>query len=292
MPEGHSIHRLAHALTETFSDQQLMVSSPQGRFLQGAKSMDGHYALAAQAWGKHLFWPVSMTRDEVELGEDGPAWLHVHLGLYGSWSFHTPGASGSIGAPRVATAPSEEWHAPEPGPNVRLRIETETAVADLTGPNQCELLTGPEVRVILNRLGPDPLREGGQERFIAKVRERKASIGQLVMDQSVAAGPGNIYRAECLWRVGIHPRRPGNRVSVTRLALLWKDLVSAMSDGYRDGIIATLPAEYQLAEPADDNDQRFAVYHRTGRPCPRCGTAVTEANMASRRLFWCPGCQR
>lgn len=309
MPEGHTVHRLAGALTELFSGHRPTITSPQGRFSQGAAKLNGQIALPAEAWGKHFFMPFAPEPAAVTLGEDGPDWLHVHLGLYGSWSFDGDGefiAVHTIGAPRRRIGEREqlsegaderrvaEWEPPTPKDTVRVRFAQPHGIADLTGPNQCQVLSGSEVRAVLKRLGPDPLRNnpGDRERFISLVRKRKVPVGQLVMDQAVTAGPGNIYRADCLFRVGISPLRSGNRVSEHRLGLLWDDLVSAMSEGVRDGIILTNPPQYIPADPIDEQDRRFAVYQRSGRACWRCGNTIAEMAMAGRRLFWCPGCQR
>lgn len=318
MPEGHSIHRLAAAITELFSGSAVRASSPQGRFSAGAALVDGHVPLPAQAWGKHLFIPFVSAEQATdaeadlggigELGSDIPTWIQIHLGLYGSWTFSGDSifaGSSSIGAPRrkigegddtVSEADDAVWEAPTPRETVRLRLETPHGVGDLTGPNQCRILNGGEVREILSRLGPDPLRndDGDRTEFIRRARKRRSPIGGLVMDQSVIAGPGNIYRAECLFRVGIHPYRQGAKVSAQRLGLLWDDLVDTMNDGVRTGKIWTVPDELAPVEPIDGDDEasRFAVYHRTGRPCLRCGSKINEALMQGRRLFWCPGCQR
>ncbi|MDO5724259.1 MAG: zinc finger domain-containing protein [Flaviflexus sp.] len=301
MPEGHSIHRLALALGELFGGSHPDASSPQGRFSQGAALLNGEYVGQPSAWGKHLFVPFG---DEAEIGEDGPRWLHVHLGLYGSWRFAGDDsfvARHSIGAPRrrigeseTPGATSEHFEPPAPGPNVRLRLAIDSGVADLSGPSRCEVLTGAECRGILARLGPDPLRNepGDRQRFIDLVRRRATPVGVLVLDQAVAAGPGNIYRAECLFRTGINPMRQGRRVSALRLGALWDDLVAAMNEGLDTGTIDTLEARYLPTDPADENDRRFAVYHRAGRPCPRCGRAVARTEIAGRTLFWCPACQR
>ena len=92
MPEGHSVHRLARQFGDVFVGERLAVSSPQGRFTQGAALLDGHTLTGSVAHGKHLFL-------EFEHG----LILHVHLGLYGASDFggddHFRGAS-SIGAPR------------------------------------------------------------------------------------------------------------------------------------------------------------------------------------------------
>ena len=256
MPEGHKIHRQARMLEELFRDRPVAASSPQGRFASQAARINGQVLQEAFAWGKHLFLHFS------------DLYVHVHLGLYGDWR-----SSG--------------------GPNVRLALSSGSNSAYLSGPNTCELLDETGVRAVIGRLGPDPLRADpqGKERFCRAIKKKAVPIGKLVMDQKVVSGPGNIYRAECLFRVGISPFRKGQNVAVPRLERLWDDLACAMGQGLQSGIIDTLESKYKRAG-ADEVDTRFAVYHRTGRACPRCGTTVKETLMGGRRLFWCPGCQR
>lgn len=328
MPEGHSIHRLAAAITQHFALQPVGASSPQGRFADGARLLNGRVPLPAQAWGKHLFVPFidaqlfeqikadDALADVGSLESDVPAWLHVHLGLYGAWTFQGDevfAAHDSVGAPRrmigegdevvagrtsdpTSSETNEPWQAPEPRETVRLRLETEHGVGDLTGPNQCRVIDAAEVATIINRLGPDPIRndDGDRAEFIRRAKKRKTAIGALVMDQNVIAGPGNIYRAECLFRTGIHPYRKGAQVSAVRLGELWDDIVVTMRDGVKTGKIWTIEDELAPAEDieGDTEASRWAVYHRTGRPCLRCGGTVSEADMQGRRLFWCGGCQR
>lgn len=321
MPEGHSIHRLAAAITTHFSGRAVAASSPQGRFSAGADILSGRVPLRAHAWGKHLFVPFISAElwhqidddaalAELEaLGSTEAVWLHVHLGLYGAWTFAGDAdfaAHDPVGAPRRRIGEGDEkvattdfhaaWQAPEPRGAVRLRIETEHGVGDLTGPNQCRVIDGTEVRAIIDRLGPDPIRNdsGDRAEFVRRAKKRKTPIGTLVMDQNVVSGPGNIYRAECLFRTGINPYRKGAAVSAARLEALWDDLVTTMRDGVKTGQIWTVDAELAPIEPivGDTEASRWAVYHRTGRPCLRCGATVSEAEMQGRRLFWCGGCQR
>ena len=355
MPEGQAIHRIARLINERFEGADVVASSPQGRFSDGAHRLDGLTAGRAEAWGKHFFMPFadggsfaradngpssgmpagSALQGEEEsssgrlngrnaiapgaaplgetplggtsLGDDGPLWLHIHLGLYGRWHFTGEGSDAIVGA-GVRSGNHNAVNVGA-GSTVRLRLAANGFTADLTGPSRCEILDGPGVRAAVSKLGPDPVRNepGDRERFVEAVRRRRSPVGQLVLDQSIAAGPGNIYRADCLFRVGISPLRPGNKVSAERLKALWDDLVETMQADVPDGVIRTVPeslrpepakasgAKNPDAESADGDDpeaQRFAVYHRTGRPCLRCGTPVAEKEMAGRRLFWCPSCQR
>lgn len=323
MPEGHTIHRLAAALSELYAGRRLAVSSPQGRFAAGAARLDGRVLLGARAHGKHLFLPFAPAAD-LPLDDGAVVWLRVHLGLYGAWTFDGDAefiAPHAIGAPRRrvgergehalrhgggsalsglsggddAAAPAPGlWEPPEPRGAVRLRLAGEHGVADLTGPAACELLDAEGLAAVRRRLGPDPLRADGDiEVFVAGVRRRRRPIGELLMDQSVISGVGNIFRAETLLRCGVSPFRAGSRLSADRVRSLWRDLVPLMEYGVATGFITTVEAA-DVPDPLPEGDEeaaRWYVYHRTGRPCLRCGSPVRERTAAGRRLFWCAACQ-
>ena len=324
MPEGHTIHRLAAALSELYAGRRLAVSSPQGRFAAGAARLNGQVLLDARAHGKHLFLPFAPAAD-LPLDDDAVVWLRIHLGLYGAWTFdgdaeftapHASGAprrrvgergehplrhgggsalSGLSGGEGDAGAPAPGlWEPPEPRGAVRLRLAGEHGVADLTGPAACELLDAEGLAAVRRRLGPDPLRADGDiEVFVAGVRRRRRPIGELLMDQSVISGVGNIFRAETLLRCGVSPFRAGSRLSADRVRSLWRDLVPLMEYGVATGFITTVEAA-DVPDPLPEGDEeaaRWYVYHRTGRPCLRCGSPVRERTAAGRRLFWCAACQ-
>ncbi len=89
----------------------------------------------------------------------------------------------------------------------------------------------------LNGLGPDPMVDKGkkaEQRFVDNVRKRAVAIGLLLMDQSVVAGIGNVYRAELLFRARIDPHTPGNRLTEDQTRALWRDWVKLMRIGGRD----------------------------------------------------------
>jgi endonuclease-8 len=289
VPEGHTVHRLARTLRELFGGQALRVSSPQGRFAEGAALLDGRPLVAAEAWGKQLFlaFDASLPGSTGRAPSDSPGtttlrWLRVHLGLYGAWTFagdgsadvaHAIGAprrrigerdsipAAGLSVPRSATAGqgADPWVVPEPRGAVRVRLLGEHAVADLTGPAACEVVTPQEKAQVEARLGPDPIRDDGgrasldaaRQDFAARVRRSRVAIGQQLMDQAVVAGVGNIYRAEALFRAGIDPVRPGRDVPTEELARLWDDLVVLMRDGARTGAIVTTRPEHRDAR-ADD----------------------------------------
>ncbi|MGJ0384311.1 Fpg/Nei family DNA glycosylase [Paenarthrobacter nicotinovorans] len=293
MPEGHSVHRLARQFQDVFGGQRLEVSSPQGRFVAGASLLTGHTLEEATAHGKQFF-----------LRFDHGLFLHVHLGLYGAWSFggdSTFTGSSSIGAPRRigeresgSGADGGDYAGPpEPVGAVRVRLVSKHGWADLRGATTCAAITAAEAEAVLDRLGPDPLqnRPGDREEFIARLRRRKTAVALLLMDQSVLAGVGNIYRAEVLFRQAVDPWTPGTGIDVETAGRLWDDTVATMSDGVRDGrIVTTPPSLWTGGVLAPDADAHF-VYKREGMPCRACGTLVGVTEIGARKLYWCPGCQ-
>ena len=250
-----------------FGGRRVAASSPQGRFAEGAARLDGRVPVEADAHGKHLL--VRFDHDVT---------LHVHLGIYGRYVFG-------------------EVPAPEPVGAVRLRLEGPGGYADLRGPNRCELLEPGDVKLLRDRLGPDPLRaDADPEMAWRRISRSRTPVAVLLMDQSVVAGPGNIYRAEVLFRQGVDPRLPGRRLTREQWAGIWGDLVTLMADGVRDGRIDTVRPEHTpeaMGRPprVDGHGGEVYVYRRAGQPCLVCGTPVRTVELASRNLFWCPGCQ-
>lgn len=263
MPEGHTIHRLARDQRRLLVGQTLHTSSPQGRFAEGAALLDGRTLQATDAWGKHLFHRY-----------DDDLWLHVHLGLYGKF--------------RVGELP-----APEPKGALRLRILCSTHWLDLRGPTACEVQTPAERKAVLARLGPDPLRpRTDPQPFLDRVARSRAPLGALLMDQSVIAGVGNVYRAEVLFRQGLHPLTPGRDVRGAVTSAVWEDLELLLRAGVRAGrIVTTEPADRDRPSGRARRVDSHYVYGRAGLPCRRCHTEVLSGTLAARTVFWCPTCQ-
>jgi formamidopyrimidine-DNA glycosylase len=340
VPEGNVVHRLARTFGSLFGGQVLRVSSPQGRFADGAAVLSGRRLVASEAWGKQLF--LGLVPADAAVPSDLPGagtaarpdllWLRVHLGLYGAWTFagapDAPEVAHAIGAPRKRigereTTPAEPapqaeplgataWSAPEPRGQVRVRLLGEHAVADLTGPTACEVITTEEKAAVEARLGPDPIRDDADvEAFVAAVGRSRVTIAQLLMDQSVISGAGNIYRAEVLFRAGVGPLRSGRDVPAATVRAIWDDLAGLMREGVERGAIVTTRPEHRglgadgpprerrgrtrqnaYGTPgAVPSDQAFYVYHRDGLPCRLCGTPVLVKELAGRNLFWCGVCQ-
>ncbi|EXG80346.1 Fpg/Nei family DNA glycosylase [Cryptosporangium arvum] len=264
MPEGHTIHRLARRHKRLFGGAVVGASSPQGRFEAGAAGLDGLTLRGTDAHGKHLFHDY------------GDRWLHVHLGLYGTFTDGTgepPAVRGQIRLRLTGGRKGPVW-------------------AELRGPTACEVLDDGARDALLARLGPDPLRPDAEPDLAwRRVSRSRTSIGALLMRQDVLSGVGNVYRAEALFRGGIDPYRAGRDVSRAEWDAVWDDLVVMMTDGVRAGRIRTLRPEHKLREPAGRGAGRY-VYHRAARPCRLCGTPVRTAVVEGRNLFWCPLCQK
>ena len=263
MPEGHTIHRLARRHAKLFGGQTLRASSPQGRFADGAALLDGHVLESTDAYGKHLFHRYAKD-----------LYLHVHLGLYGKFS-------------------EGQLPVPEPKGALRLRLQGAATYLDLRGPITCEVITRGEKQAVMAALGPDPLRPGADPGLAqAKLARSRTALGALLMNQNVLAGVGNVYRAEILFRHGVHPYLAGRDLDPVVWLDMWEDLVRLMRHGVRTGkIITTDPDDRERRSgPARRVDAHY-VYRRTGEPCRRCDTPIAHAVMVTRNLFWCPRCQ-
>lgn len=261
MPEGHTIHRLARDQARDLGGDKVRAWSPQGRFSDSAALLDGLRLDRTEAFGKHLFHHYEGQH------------LHIHLGLIGKLRRH--------GAP-----------VPDPIGQVRLRLEGTEAAWDLSGPMICRLVTPEEIEATTSRLGPDPLRrDADPQRFVDRVRRSSKPIGALLLDQSVVAGIGNVYRAEVLFLHGIDPRSPGHDLSDDQVTALWDELVSQLRDGLRRNRIVTIrPEERDRAVSRMSKSDALYVYHH--ERCRRCGTAIESITVGARRIDMCPECQR
>jgi endonuclease-8 len=256
VPEGHTIHRLARDHAALIRDNPVSLSSPQGRFVEGAALLSGRRLDGIEPYGKHLFYAF------------GEQFLHVHLGLYGSWT-------SGFGAPPAVKG------------QLRLRMTAGNAWLDLRGPTACELHTPEDKQAVLARLGPDPLRKDADpERAWHRISRSRSTIGQLLMDQAVLAGVGNVYRAEVLFLAGLSPFTLGQDITRPVWDALWTDIGSRMRKGVQAGRIITTTARGVVAR-----EDAHYVYRRAGLPCRRCGAEVRTEVMAARNLFWCPSCQ-
>jgi len=261
MPEGHTLHRLARDHSKLLAGGRVKVSSPQGRFESGAVLLDGKILKSVEAYGKHIYYIFS-----------GSKVLHIHLGLYGK--FHL-------------------YKSPPPPPRgaVRVRLIGKTHAIDLNGPNQCKVLSSSEFVESKSRIGDDPLRaDADPERVWARIHKSKKPIGILLLDQSIIAGIGNIFRAEILFLLQIYPSRPG--ISVTRVEFdeLWKTSVRLLEIGVKYNQIITVPLN-DTKKPVRNLSigERLWIYKK--KFCPRCLSQPNSWLLGNRKMYACERCQ-
>ncbi len=268
MPEGHTIHKIAKDHGPLLVGRKVRVSSPQGRFSDDAKRVDGAVLEKIEPHGKHLFYHWST-------GEIG----HVHLGLFGKFTIHR--------------TKSVDDDLPEPRGAVRMRLHTDAVAIDLAGPTACSIDDPSVRRHILDRLGPDPikLRQNKQKMF-DRVQRSRRGIGDLIMDQSVVAGVGNVFRAEALFVCGIHPLRPGADCDDADLDALWATISGMLRQGVKDGRIVTVSRDELDLAPGPKRIKRGeATYAYKRQHCLRCGSEIQLLDIQHRTSYHCPTCQ-
>jgi endonuclease-8 len=234
-------------------------------------SLRGATVREVAARGKHLL---------VALG-DGPApyVLHLHLGMRG----------------RVdAYRPDEPWRRPVHQAGVAWEAAGRHWVV-FRAP-VVELLRGVELALhpTLSRLGPDLLApDVDTGRILARARRRDARpVAELLLDQTVACGIGNVYKSELLFRAGVHPETPARELADATLAALYADaralLAANLGPWHRTTVRRVTPER-----PLRRGEPRLFVYGRPGRPCRRCQARVAVARVGDRArpTFWCPRCQ-
>jgi endonuclease-8 len=252
LPEGHTIHRAAR-------DHQRILARKiaQGRFSEGASLLNGQICSAVEAFGKHLLYKFNNEYT-----------LHIHLGLFGR-----------IQKQKLPLA--------EPKSSVRIRLIGKKYLVDIIGPTICEVLGQKGVMALIGRIGPDVLRPDANPDFaFEKISRSKAPIGRLIMDQSVMAGIGNIYRSEILWRQAIHPETPGRAIDRQTFNRIWDDASALLAIGVERNAIITV-FDGQLSKKR--YGKKFNIFGKAS--CPKCEGEIRRFEISGRRTFVCNTCQ-
>jgi formamidopyrimidine-DNA glycosylase len=149
-----------------------------------------------------------------------------------------------------------------------------------------------EAPYLLERLGEEPLGERFTSAGLAaRLKGRRAPIKAALLDQRAAAGLGNIYADEALWRAKIHPLRPAGTLTTREVGRLHRAIRAALRVGIaRQG--TTLSTYRTPNGDSGSMQDELRVYGREGEPCPRCGTAITKTRAGGRGTWFCPRCQR
>jgi endonuclease-8 len=267
MPEGDTLARAAATLHAALAGH--VVTAFTARIAPVASAAEDH-AIAGRviervvARGKHLIVMFS-----------GGVLLRSHLRMHGSWHLYRPG---------------EPWR--RSPARMRLRVDTAAWCAVAFDVYDAELVAAETLDRVraLAALGPD-LAQPGVDLGLAATRLQAAgdrAIGEVLLDQRIVAGLGNVYRSEVLFLARISPFVPAGRLDrpeTEALVRIAADLLRVNVARARGGRVTT-----RRQSPGD----ALWVYRRRGLPCRRCGTAVQSAATpeSGRRVYWCPHCQR
>jgi len=244
VPEGDSLHRAARRL-QPLVGQRLEVEAlhPRARAAVDVSDLDGRRLEAVEAVGKNLV-----------LRFEGGIVLRSHLRMSGRWTVR-PRETARTGQPwlvlRGATVEGVLWNGPV--------LERHTRALARLGPDI--LASPPDVAGMLARI-----------RSVDGTRR----LGEILQDQTLVAGIGNMWMAESLWRAQISPWLPLRKVS----------------EPERVRVLETAAALMRAAVAAG-REPRKQIHGRAGRACPRCGTPIRAYGQgdANRTAYWCPTCQ-
>ena len=195
--------------------------------------------VGVEAHGKHLFYQWAnpkAKRPRITV-------MHVHLGLYGKFRLHKN--------------PS-----PEPRGAVRVRLIGDDHAIDLNGPTRCEILDKTQLQTLKNRLGQDPLRADADPNIAwQRIEKTKKALGAVLLDQSIIAGIGNIYRAEILFLLGIDPERPSRELKRSQFDELWQLTSDLLKIGLKYNRIITVPADQVSKPPSRLKRDELSLIH-------------------------------
>ncbi len=146
---------------------------------------------------------------------------------------------------------------------------------------------------LLRRLGPEPLGTFPLGPFLEGLRRSRKALKVLLLDQTLAAGLGNIYADEALFRAGLHPARPAHTLTEEEGRRLHEAIRQVLAEAIALGGSTLSDRSYQRPDGKPGAYQKVhAVYARTGLPCPQCQTPVARMVLGGRGTHFCPQCQR
>jgi endonuclease-8 len=208
--------------------------------------------------------------------------LRTHMRMHGSWHIYRPG---------------ERWQRPHR--DMRIVIETPAMHAVAFTVPVAEFVTSRDLanHDIVAELGPDPLSDTfSAEQAIERMHAHgDIEIADVLLDQSVIAGIGNVFKSEVLFGARVNPFVPVSQLTREQLAeivavatrFMRANVVSGVASGF------SRTASMRRTTGRADPSARLWVYGRGGQPCRRCGTAISRQKQGpyARSTYWCPKCQ-
>jgi formamidopyrimidine-DNA glycosylase len=252
----------------------------------------GRKVAACHVYDRRLRWPVPANLGKVLVGRSidaldrrskyllfrlGPDTLLVHFGMTGSLRVHTH-------------APPRRKH-----DHVDLVLDDGTTLRYHDPRRFGALLWVPAAKAphpLLRELGPEPFDAAFDATYLwRETRRRSAAVKLALMDNRLVVGVGNIYANESLFRAGLRPTTPANRVSRPRWAKLVEEVRAVLTEAIAKGGSTLRDYVDSRGEPGYFQLQYY-VYGREGEPCRVCRTIVRQLRLGQRASFYCPKCQR
>jgi endonuclease-8 len=267
MPEGDTLHRLAAAIRPRLRGEP--IESLRIRDRGEVEDVRGLVVDEVEAVGKHLLVLVQRRFT-----------LHVHLGLKGSWRVYDPAAA---------------WQAAAAASTVTLVVPRTVLAIFRSAVQELRPYRDMLLEQRLRRLGPDLLApELDPAEVLARARapgHRDLAVTDLLLDQTVAAGIGNVYRSEVLFLAGVYPWTHVEALDDATLRGLFESARELMRSNLGPGRRATVGRHRGARRPL--GGPRLWVYGREGQPCLRCKTLVRRSieGRQARSTWWCPRCQ-
>jgi len=167
------------------------------------------------------------------------------------------------------------------------------ALSDLRKFAKVEILTKEELEKEMEKLGPEPLdKDFTFEKFKERIlKKKKGKIKQVLMDQEVIAGIGNIYSDEILWKAKIHPFKRVGKLSEEELKKIYKAMREILPKAIEVGGESISDYRRPSGEKGGFDILR-KVYRREGEKCFRCGAKIKRVKLGQRSAHFCPVCQK
>ena len=144
----------------------------------------------------------------------------------------------------------------------------------------------------LKNLGSEPLdKKFTFERFKDRFSGKKGKIKQVLMNQEIIAGIGNIYSDEILWQAGVHPLKEVQKLKENELKAIYRSMRDIFKKAI--GLRGDSMSDFRDTAGRKGRYQEFhKAYQRTGEPCSRDGTTIKRFKLGGRSGHYCPTCQK